>query len=120
MPQEEEQQAQQDNQFLKERKLPHVIYDNFKISGTGKALLDFNDLLRVQLMNDSVQGFDTKLDKVLLSMTKILDEEVLEKLHKKQLHFSVGLEPLMASYLRDTVQKGEAFCYSRLKGNGLP
>ena len=39
--------------------------DSFKISGTGEALVDFNDLLRVQLKNDNVQGFDTKLDEVL-------------------------------------------------------
>ena len=56
----EEQKAQQDNRFLKGRQIANMIHDYFKISGTGEALLEFNDLLRVQLKNDNVQGFDTK------------------------------------------------------------
>ena len=40
------------------------------ISGTEDALLDFKDLLKVQLRDDNVQSFDTMWDEVLLSMTK--------------------------------------------------
>ena len=72
----EEQKAQQDNRFLKGGQITYMTFDSFKISGTGEALLDFNDLLRVQLKNDIVQYFDTKWDEVLLSMTKV-SEEVL-------------------------------------------
>ena len=54
----EEQKAEQDNRFMKRRQIANTIYDNFKISETGEALLDLNDLLRVQLKNDNVQGFD--------------------------------------------------------------
>ena len=56
----EEGKAQQDNRFLNEKQIAHMIYDNIKTSGAGEALLDFNDLLRVQLKNDNVQGSDTK------------------------------------------------------------
>ena len=55
-----------------------MIYDNFKISGTGEALLDFNDLPRMQLKNDNLQCFDIKCDEVLLSMTKMPEECILE------------------------------------------
>ena len=48
-----------------------MICDNVKISGTGEALLDFNDLLRVELRGDNGQGFDTKWDEVLRSITKV-------------------------------------------------
>ena len=65
-----------------------MMPDNFKISGTGEAHYHVIDLLRVQLKNDNAQRFDTKWDEVHISM---------------------------ASYLRDTVQKGEAASYSRLK-----
>ena len=92
-----------------------MIYDYLKISGTSEALLDFNDLLRVQLKSDNVQGFDTKWDEVLLSMTEVPDEDTLEKVYKKQVHYSEELKPLMALYQRDTVQIGEAASYSRLK-----
>ena len=43
-----------------------MIHRHFRISGTCEALLD----LEVQLKNGNVQGFDTKWDEVLVSMTK--------------------------------------------------
>ena len=48
-----EQTTQQFNRLLKRRQVDYMI------SGTGG----------VQFKNDNVQGFDTKSDKVLLSMT---------------------------------------------------
>ena len=48
----EEQKAEEDNRFLKGRKIANTI------SETGEALLDLDDLLRVQLNDDNVQGFD--------------------------------------------------------------
>ena len=59
------------------------LHDYFKISATGEALLDFNDLLRDHLKNDNVHGFDTKWDEVLLSMTKVPEEDTLEIVFKK-------------------------------------
>ena len=37
-----EQKAQQDNRFVKGRQIAYMIYDHFKINGTGEALLDFD------------------------------------------------------------------------------
>ena len=112
----EEQKAQHHNRFLKGRRVAYMINDNFKISGTGEALLDLNDLRRVLLNNDNVQGFDTKCDEVLRSMTKLPDEEKLDNVCKKQLHFFEGSKPFMALYLQNIVQKGEKASYSRLRG----
>ena len=58
---------QQDIWLLKGRHIAWMIHDNFKISGTGEPLLDFNDLLRVDFKYDNMQGFDTKWDEVPLS-----------------------------------------------------
>ena len=77
----EEQKAQQDNRFLSGGRIAYQIYDYFKISGTGEVLVEFHDLLRVQLKNDNVQGFDTKCEEVLLSMTKVTDVQTLEFLY---------------------------------------
>ena len=107
--------AQQDNRLLKERQILFLICHNFKISGHAKLLLTFNDLLRVQLKNDNVQGFYTKWDGVLLSMTQVPDEDLLENMYKKQLRFSEEWKPLMVLDLQRTVQKGEATSFSRLK-----
>ena len=72
----EEQKAQQDNRFLNGRHIAHMIYDYLMISGTGEALLDFKDLLRVQLVNDNLQSLGTKWDELLLSVTKVPDEDI--------------------------------------------
>ena len=113
----EEEKTQQDNRFLSGRQIAYIVFDSFKISGTGGAPLDFNDLLRVQLKSDNVQGFDTKCDEVLLSMTRMPDEEKLENLYKKQHHVSEDLKALMALYLQDVFQKerrkGQCFSIER-------
>ena len=57
-----------------------MIFDYFKISGTGESLFDFNDILRVLLKSDKVQGFDTSWDEVLLSMRRVPEEEMLNML----------------------------------------
>ena len=81
--------------FWKGRQIGFMIFDSFKISGTGEALLDFNDLCRVQLKNDNVQGFDTNCDEVFLSMAEVPDEDMLEILYKQQLPYSEELELLI-------------------------
>ena len=96
----EEQEAQQDNQFLKGRQIAYVIFDYLKTSGIGEALLYFNDLLRVQLKNDNVQVFDTKWDEVL-SMTGVPDGDFCGKQVQKLIHYSEDLKnkkTLMALY----------------------
>ena len=54
-------------QTILERKT-NRLHDHW-ILQTGEALLEFKDVVRVQLKNDNVQGFDTKWDEVLLAMT---------------------------------------------------
>ena len=44
----EEMKTQQDTRFLKGRQIAYMTFDYFKISGTGEALLHFNDPLRVR------------------------------------------------------------------------
>ena len=63
-----EQKAQQDTRFLNGRQNAYMIGDNFKISGTSEALLDFNDQQGEHVKDDNLQGFDTKWDEVLLSL----------------------------------------------------
>ena len=62
-----------------------------------------------------MQGSDTKSDEVLLFMTRVPEEDLWESLYEEQLHYSEDLEHLMYLYRQDTVEKGEAASYSRLK-----
>ena len=88
----EEPKSQHDNRFLKGRHISFMIDDNFKISGTREALLDFNDQIRVQLKNDNAQGFDTNWDEVVPFPTKVPDEDKLEILYMKGASFLRGIE----------------------------
>ena len=46
------------------------------------TVLNFVDLFSVALRGDNIQDFDTRWGEILLSMTKIPSDDVLESLYK--------------------------------------
>ena len=44
--------------------------------------LDYADLFSVTLQDDHIQEFDSRWDKILLSMSKIPFDDILESLYK--------------------------------------
>ena len=59
--------AQKDDRFLRGRQIAIMIYEQFQVTGTHVAILDYSDLFSVLLHVEDVQGFDTRWDEVLLS-----------------------------------------------------
>ena len=59
-----------------------MIYDYFPVTGAHDTVLDQADLFTISHRNDDVQEFDTRWDEILLSMTKITPDDVLESLYK--------------------------------------
>ena len=59
-----------------------MIYGYFPVTGAHDAVLGYADLFSVTLHDDNIQEFDTRWDEVLLSMTKIPSDEILECLYK--------------------------------------
>ena len=59
-----------------------MIYDNFRVTGAHDTVLDYADLSSVTLHDDNIQEFDTTWDEVLLSMSTIPSDDILENLHK--------------------------------------
>ena len=57
-----------------------MIYDYFWVTGAHDTVLDYADLFTIPLSNDDVQEFDTRWDEILMSMTKIPPDDVLESL----------------------------------------
>ena len=57
-----------------------MIYDYFRVTGAHDTVLDDADLFSITLRNDNVQEFDTRWDEVLLSMSKIPSDDILESL----------------------------------------
>ena len=75
----EEQKAQKEDRFLRGRQIAYLIYDYFRVIGICRK---YADLFTISLRNDDIQEFDSKWDGILLSMTKIPPDGILEGLHK--------------------------------------
>ena len=94
----EEQKAQKEDWFLRGRQIPFMIYDYFRVTGAHDAVLDYADLVSVALHDDKIQEIDTRWDEVLLSMSKIPSDDILESLYKMRIRESDQLKNVLDSY----------------------
>ena len=76
----EEQKAQKEDRFPRGRQIAFMICDYFRVTGAHDTVLDYADLFSVILRDDSIQEFGTSWDEVLLLMTKIPSDDILESL----------------------------------------
>ena len=64
--------AQSENTSLTGRQIDCMICDFFKIDGDNEPILDFRDLPKAHLKNDTGQAFDKKLDEVSFAVADLL------------------------------------------------
>ena len=74
----EEQKAQKQDRFLRGRQVAYLIYEYFKVTGVHDSVENYADLFTISLRNDDIQEFDSKWDGILLSMTKIPPDDILD------------------------------------------
>ena len=91
----EEQKAQKEDRFLRGRQIAYMIYDDFGVTGVHDTVLDYADLFTITLRHDDVQEFDTGWDEILLSMTKIPPDAVLQSLYKLRIRESDQLKTVL-------------------------
>ena len=84
----EEHKAQKEDRFLRGRQIAFMIYDYFRVTGAHDTVLDDADLFFVTLHDDKIQEFDTRWDEVLLSMSKIPSDDILENPYKLRIRES--------------------------------
>ena len=65
------------------------------MAGAHDAVLDYADLFFVTHRDDNIQEFDTRWDEVLLSMSKIPSDDILESLYKLRIRESDQLKTLL-------------------------
>ena len=111
----EEQKAQKGDRFLRGRQIANLIYDHFRVTGTHDSVESYTDLFTIVLRNDDIQEFDSKLDGILLSMTKIPHDDILEGLYKLRIRESGKLKTVLELYDLETHQKKLGPDYHRLK-----
>ena len=73
------------------------------------------DLFTIVLRNDDIQEFDSKRDRILLSMTKIPLDDILEGLYKLRIRESEKLKTVLELYDLEIHQKKLGPDYHRLK-----
>ena len=88
----EEQKAQKEDRFLRGRQIAYLISDQFRVTGTNDSVEKYADLFTIVLRNDDIQEFDSKWDGILLSMTKIPPDHILERLYKLRIRESEKLK----------------------------
>ena len=59
-----------------------MIYEYFRVTGVNDSVENYADLFTISLRNDDIQEFDSKCDGILLSMTKMPPDDILEGLYK--------------------------------------
>ena len=111
----EEQKAQKEDRFLRCRQIAYLIYDQFRVTGTHDSVENYTDLFTIVLRNDDIQEFDSKWDGILLSMTKIPHDDILEGLYKLRIRESEKLKTVLELYDMETHQKKLGPDYHRLK-----
>ena len=94
----EEEKAQKEDRFLRGRQITFMIYDYFRVTGAHDTVLDYADLFSTTFRNDNVQEFDTRWDDILLSMTKIPSDDILESLYKLRIRESDQLKTVLELY----------------------
>ena len=87
--------AQKGDWFQRRRQIAFMINDYFRVTGAHDTVLDYAELFSVTLHDDNVQEFDTRWDEVLLSMSKIPSDDVLESLYKLGIRESVQLKNVL-------------------------
>ena len=111
----EEQKAQKQDSFLRGRQIAYLIYDYFRVTGIHDSVENYADLFTISLRNDDIQEFDSKWDGILLSMTKIPPDEILEGLYKLRIRESEKLKTVLELYDLEIHQKKLEPDYHRLK-----
>ena len=111
----EEMKAQKEDRFLRGRQIAWLIYEYFRVTGANDSVENYADLFTIVRRNDDIQEFDTKWDEILLSMTKIPSDDILEGLFKIRIRESEKLKTVLELYKMEIHQKKAGPDHHRLK-----
>ena len=101
----EEQKALKQDRFLRGRQIACLVYEYFRVTGAHDSVENYADLFTISLRNDDIQEFDSKWDGILLSMTKIPPDDILEGLYKLRIRESEKLKTVLDLYRLKTMEK---------------
>ena len=86
------------NRYLRGRQIAFLIYEYFQVTGANDSVEKYADLFTIALRNDDFQELDSKWDGILLSMTHIPHDDILEGLYKLIIRESEKLKTVLELY----------------------
>ena len=111
----EEMKAHKEDRFLRGRQIAYLIYEYFRVTGANDSVENYADLFTIGLRNEDFQEFDSTWDGILLSMTKIPPDDILEGLYKLRIREPGKLKTVLELYNMEIHQKTAGPDYHRLK-----
>ena len=82
-----------------------MINEYFRVTGANDSVENYADPFTIVLRNDDIQEFDSKWDGILLSMTQIPSDGILEGLYKLRFRESEKLKTVLELYNMEIHQK---------------
>ena len=101
----EEMKAHKEDRFLRGRQIAYLIYEYFRVTGANDSVENYADLFTVVLRDDDIQEFDSKWDEIVLSMTQIPSDDILESLYKLRIRESEKLKTVLELYNRRFIRR---------------
>ena len=86
-----------------------------EVQGAHDTVLDYGDLFSVTFRDDNVQEFDARWDEILLSMSKIPSDDILESLYQLRKRESNQLKTVLELYDIEIHHKISKPDYQKLK-----
>ena len=94
----EEEKAQKEDRFLRRRQIAHLICEYFRGTGANDSVENHADLFTTGLRSYDIQEFDSNWDGMLLSMTQIPSDDILEGSYKPRIRESKKLKTVLELY----------------------
>ena len=93
-----------------------MIYYYFRVIGAHDTVLDYADLFSVTLHDDNIQEFDSRWYEVILSMSNIPSDDVLESLYKLRIRESVATQDCIGIVRHGDSSEGIDAQLSKIQG----
>ena len=101
----EDMKAHKEDRYLRGRQTAYLIYEYFRVTGANDSVKKYADLFTDILRNDDIQEFDSKCDEIILLMTQIPSDDILESLYKLRIRASGKLKTVLELYTMEIHQK---------------
>ena len=87
------------------RQIASMIYVFLKINDVQVTATSMNDLLNVELVNDSLKRFDQSWEETLMALEKEPEGDLVQGLYRRQLEKSTLKQNALARYHSDQVHR---------------